>query len=41
MLDIMYEVPGSHDIVSVTITRAVVLNESKPLIRRKQDQAAA
>ena len=41
MLDIMYEVPGSDDILAVKITRSVVLNEAKPLFRRKQDQAAA
>ncbi len=41
MLDVMYEIPSSDDIVSVKITRPVVLEESKPLIRRKQDQAAA
>ncbi len=41
MLDVMYEVPSSDDILSVKITRSVVLGESKPIIRRKQDQAAA
>jgi ATP-dependent Clp protease ATP-binding subunit ClpX len=41
MLDVMYDIPGSEDVLSVKITRPVVLNESKPLIRRKQDQAAA
>jgi ATP-dependent Clp protease ATP-binding subunit ClpX len=41
MLDVMYEIPGNDDILSVKITRPVVLEESKPLIRRKQDQAAA
>ena len=41
MLDIMYEVPSSDDVLSVKITRPVVLGESKPIIRRKQDQAAA
>jgi ATP-dependent Clp protease ATP-binding subunit ClpX len=41
MLDIMYEVPGSDDILSVKITRPAVLDEAKPIIRRKQDQAAA
>ena len=41
MLDIMYEIPGRDDILSVKITRPVVLEETKPLIRRKQDQAAA
>ncbi len=41
MLDVMYDIPGRDDIISVKITRPVVLEESKPLIRRKQDQAAA
>jgi ATP-dependent Clp protease ATP-binding subunit ClpX len=41
MLDVMYDVPSSDDILGVTITRPVVRGEAKPLIRRKQDQAAA
>ncbi len=41
MLEIMFEVPSNDDILSVKITRNVVLGESKPIIRRKQDQAAA
>ena len=41
MLDVMYEIPGSQDIVGVKITRAVVKGETKPLIRRKADKAAA
>jgi ATP-dependent Clp protease ATP-binding subunit ClpX len=41
MLDLMYEVPGSDDIAGITITRAVVQGQSKPVIRRKSDQAAA
>jgi ATP-dependent Clp protease ATP-binding subunit ClpX len=41
MLEVMYDVPNSDDILAVTITRNVVLGESKPIIRRKQDQAAA
>ena len=41
MLDVMYEIPGQEDVLSVKITGPVVLEESKPLIRRKQDQAAA
>src|SRR3954466_9834466 len=41
MLDIMYEVPGADDIIAVKITRPVVLDQAKPLIRRRQDQAAA
>jgi ATP-dependent Clp protease ATP-binding subunit ClpX len=41
MLDIMYEVPGADDIIAVKITRPVVLDQAKPIIRRRQDQAAA
>ena len=41
MLDVMYDVPNGEDILAVKITRAVVQGESKPHVRRKQDQAAA
>ena len=41
MLDVMYEIPGSDDIVGVKITKPVVLGDDKPLLRRKQNQAAA
>jgi ATP-dependent Clp protease ATP-binding subunit ClpX len=41
MLDVMFDSPASEDIVGVKITRPVVLGESKPLLRRKTDQAAA
>ena len=41
MLDVMYEIPGSDDVASVKITRAVVRDEIKPLIRRKENKAAA
>jgi ATP-dependent Clp protease ATP-binding subunit ClpX len=41
MLDVMYDIPSHNDILSVKITRAVVLGEAKPFVRRKQDQAAA
>jgi ATP-dependent Clp protease ATP-binding subunit ClpX len=41
MLDVMYDVPGRNDIVSVKITRAAVLGETPLLVRRKHDQAAA
>src|ERR1022692_4593968 len=41
MLDIMYEVPSSDDILHIHISQAVVTGESKPLIRRKHGQAAA
>ena len=41
MLDVMYDIPSSEDILAVTITRPVVLGETKPVVRRKQDMAAA
>src|ERR1041385_8825405 len=41
MLDVMFDVPSSDDILHVKITRPVVMNEAKPIIRRKADQAAA
>ncbi len=41
MLDVMYEIPGTDDILAVTVTRPAVLGQSKPMIRRKEDQAAA
>jgi ATP-dependent Clp protease ATP-binding subunit ClpX len=41
MLDVMYDVPNSDDILEVSISKAVVAGESKPLIRRRQGRAAA
>jgi ATP-dependent Clp protease ATP-binding subunit ClpX len=41
MLDVMYEVPSSDDIIQVDITQPVVTGESKPLVRRKHGRAAA
>ena len=41
MLDVMYDVPSSDDILHVNITQAVVTGESKPLIRRRHGRAAA
>ncbi|MDX1952487.1 MAG: ATP-dependent Clp protease ATP-binding subunit ClpX [Verrucomicrobiota bacterium] len=41
MLDVMYDVPNCEDILSVKITRAVVLDQAKPIIRRKESAAAA
>jgi ATP-dependent Clp protease ATP-binding subunit ClpX len=41
MLEVMYDVPESGDILDIKITRPVVLGEIKPVVRRKQDQAAA
>ena len=41
MLDVMYDVPDSGDIVTIKITKPVVLGESKPIVRRRQTKAAA
>ncbi len=41
MLDVMYDVPESGNVEHVMVTRPVVLGESKPIIRRKQDKEAA
>jgi ATP-dependent Clp protease ATP-binding subunit ClpX len=41
MLDVMYDIPSSKDVLAVKINRAVVLGQTKPLIRRKEGQAAA
>jgi len=41
MLDVMYDVPESGNIVHVKITRPVVRGESQPIVRRKQNQEAA
>jgi len=41
MLDVMYDVPDSGDIVHVKITRSVVLGETQPIVRRKPDMEAA
>ena len=41
MLDVMYDVPGSDDIVHINITHSVVTGEAKPFIRRKPGRAAA
>jgi ATP-dependent Clp protease ATP-binding subunit ClpX len=40
MLDVMFDVPSS-DITGAQITRQVVAGEAKPILRRKNDQAAA
>src|SRR3989454_6211417 len=37
MLDVMYEIPSSGNVLAGTITPPAVLGESKPIIRRKQD----
>jgi len=41
MLDVMYEIPSSGNVLAVTVNRPAVLGDSTPIIRRKQDQAAA
>ena len=41
MLDVMYDIPGTNDIASVTITGPVVRGETTPLLQRKQTRAAA
>jgi len=41
MLDLMYEVPESGNILSIKVTRPAVLGEGKPILRRKQDAKAA
>jgi ATP-dependent Clp protease ATP-binding subunit ClpX len=41
MLDVMFDVPESGNIVHVKVTRPVVIGESKPILRRKQDAEAA
>ncbi|MBI3878809.1 MAG: ATP-dependent Clp protease ATP-binding subunit ClpX [Verrucomicrobia bacterium] len=41
MLDLMFEIPDAGDILAVKITRPAVLGEAKPIVRRKQDAAAA
>ena len=41
MLDVMYDVPSSDDILHVHITQPVAAGLSKPVIRRKQGRAAA
>jgi len=41
MLDVMYDVPESSDILDIKVTKQVVLGESKLIVRRKQDAEAA
>ncbi len=41
MLDIMYEVPHTEDVESVTITGAGVRGEAQPIVQRKPGAAAA
>jgi ATP-dependent Clp protease ATP-binding subunit ClpX len=41
MLEVMYDIPGSEDILAVKVTKEVVTDHAKPVIRRKEDAAAA
>ena len=41
LLDVMYDIPGRNDVVSVKITRGAVMGEAPLLVRRKEAQAAA
>lgn len=41
MLDVMFDVPSNSEISGIKITRPVVLGETKPVIRHKDDKAAA
>jgi ATP-dependent Clp protease ATP-binding subunit ClpX len=41
MLEQMFEIPGTPQIQSVTVTSAVVRGEAAPMIRRRQEKAAA
>jgi len=41
MRDVMFELPATGDVVEVKITEAVVRGESKPLLVRREDRAAA
>jgi ATP-dependent Clp protease ATP-binding subunit ClpX len=41
MLDVMYDVPSSDDVVHVKITHPVVLGECPPLVRRRAAKVAA
>ncbi len=40
MLDVMYEIPGREDIISVTINRAVVEGKKPPILKKKRADAA-
>jgi len=41
MLDVMFDVPSSGDINNIKITKNVVVGDAKPVVRRKNDKAAA
>ncbi|MGB0578503.1 MAG: ATP-dependent Clp protease ATP-binding subunit ClpX [Limisphaerales bacterium] len=41
MLDVMFDIPGDSEVQSIKITAAVARGDTKPLIVRKADKAAA
>jgi len=41
MLERMFEIPGSPDVEGVTVTAAVVRGEAQPIVRHRQEAAAA
>ena len=41
MLNVMFDVPGRNDILTVKITQAVVRGDAEPIVRRRQDAEAA
>ncbi len=41
MLDTMFEIPDSTDIISVKVTDKVVLGQAEPVFQRRQKKAAA
>jgi ATP-dependent Clp protease ATP-binding subunit ClpX len=41
MLDVMYDIPSRNDVRSVTLTEASIRGEKPPVVRRRQDRAAA
>jgi len=41
MLDTMYEIPDSTDVISVKVTDKVVLGQADPAFQRRQKKAAA
>ena len=41
MRDVMFELPATGDVAMVRVTKAVVRGESKPILVRKEDRAAA
>jgi ATP-dependent Clp protease ATP-binding subunit ClpX len=41
MRDVMFDIPDQDDVLAVTITRPVVLEETKPVVTRRGEQARA